>query len=206
MLTEPSQKHCLYIAPYRALVNEIEDRLADTLGALGYRVSNLAGGFEFDNFQNFLAVESHVLVTTPEKADLLFRTHPEYFENISTIVIDEGHMVDEGVPSQEELKNARKTLAEELAQRGTLGRGTLLEILISRLKQKLPQAHFLFLSAVMPDVNADDFVNWLSKNSQKPLKVEKAARPSRQTIVSFKWLKAPEEKGGYDGRLEYFNT
>src|SRR5205085_2033072 len=47
-LTDSSEKRCLYIAPYRALVNELEDKLVDTLGALGYRVSNLAGGFEFD--------------------------------------------------------------------------------------------------------------------------------------------------------------
>src|SRR6266700_6502557 len=159
-LTNSPQKKCLYIAPYRALVNEIEDRLAETLGALGYRILNLAGGFEFDSFQNFLAVESNVLVTTPEKADLLFRTHPEYFENIATIVLDEGHMLDEGVPTKEEI-DKDKTLAETLAQRGTLGRGDILEMLITRLKQKLPQVNFLFLSAVMPEVNVDDFVTWL---------------------------------------------
>lgn len=205
-LTNSSQKRCLYIAPYRALVNEIEDRLAETLGALGYRVSNLAGGFEFDSFQNFLAVESHVLVTTPEKADLLFRTHPDYFENISTIVIDEGHMLDEGIPTEKEVDQG-KTLAEVLAQNGTLGRGVSLELLITRLKKKLPQAHFLFLSAVMPEVNVDDFVAWLSKNSQKPLKIERTERPSRQTIASIKWSKlSTTEKGGYNGQLQYFNT
>ncbi len=205
-LTNSSQKRCLYIAPYRALVNEIEARLAEMLGALGYRVSNITGGFEFDSFQNFLAVESDVLVTTPEKADLLFRTHPEYFENISTIVIDEGHILDEGIPAQEEL-DEDKTLAKILAQNGTLGRGVSLEMLITRLKQKLPQAHFLFLSAVMPDVNVDDFVNWLSKNPQTPLKIERTERPSRQTIATFKWSKvSSKEKGGYNGRLTYFNS
>ncbi len=204
-LTNSTQKRCLYIAPYRALVNEIEDRLAETLGALGYRVSNLAGGFELDSFQDILAVESHVLVTTPEKADLLFRTHPEYFENIATIVIDEGHMLDEGIPTKREV-DKDKTLAQVLAQNGTLGRGISLELLITRLKQKLPQAHFLFLSAVMPEVNVDDFVAWLSKNSQKPLKIEKTERPSRQTIATFKWLKAQKEKGGFNGQLQYLNS
>ncbi len=202
-LTNLTQRRCLYIAPYRALVNEIEDRLADTLGALGYRVSNLAGGFEFDSFQNFLAVESDVLVTTPEKVDLLFRTHPDYFEDIATIVIDEGHMLDGGIPGKNEIDQG-KTLADELAQNGTLGRGVSLELLITRLKRKLPHANFLFLSAVMPEINVDDFVGWLSKNSQKPLKIEKTERPSRQTIATFKWWKvSSKEKGGYNGQLQY---
>jgi len=167
-LTNSPEKRCLYIAPYRALVNEVEDRLAEMLGSLGYQVSTLNGGFEFDSFQTLLAVDSDVLVTTPEKADLLFRTHPEYFEKIATVVIDEGHMLDEGIPAEEEI-DANKTLADTLAQNGTLGRGVSLEMLITRLKQKLPQIRFLFLSAVMPEVNADDFVAWLSKEGQKPL-------------------------------------
>lgn len=205
-LTKSQQKRCLYIAPYRALVNEVEARLADTLGALGFRVSNLMGGFEFDILQNILAVESHVLVTTPEKVDLLFRTRPDYFENLATIVIDEGHMLDEGVPGKTEVDKG-KTLAEELAQNGTLGRGTSLELLITRLKKKLPEAQFLFLSAVMPEVNVDDFVTWLSKNAQKPLKIERTERPSRQTIASFTWHPVSyKDIGGWNGQLEYYNA
>lgn len=205
-LTNSPQKRCLYIAPYRALVNEIEDRLAEMLGALGYRVSNLNGGFEFDSFQTFLAVEAHVLVTTPEKADLLFRTHPEYFENIATIVIDEGHVLDEGIPTKDEVESD-KTLADQLAQNGTLGRGISLELLITRLKRKLPQVNFLFLSAVMPEINVNDFVAWLSKNGQKPLKVDRNERPSRQTIATFSWSKVTsQEEGGYNGQLQYFNA
>ena len=205
-LTKPQQKRCLYIAPYRALVNEVETRLADTLGALGFRVSNLMGGFEFDILQNFLAVESDVLVTTPEKADLLFRTRPEYFKNLATIVVDEGHILDEGVPGKKDVDKG-KTLAEELAQYGTLGRGTSLELLITRLKKKLPDVQFLFLSAVMPEVNVDDFVSWLSKNAQKPLKIERTERPSRQTIASFTWHPVSyKDVGGWNGQLEYYNA
>ncbi|GHO65547.1 hypothetical protein KSC_044390 [Ktedonobacter sp. SOSP1-52] len=200
-LTNSLQKRCLYIAPYRALVNEIEDKLAEMLGALGYRVSTLNGGFEFDNFQNFLAVESHVLVTTPEKADLLFRTRPEYFENISTIVIDEGHMLDEGIPAVEDV-GEDKRLAEELEKSGTLGRGIPLEMLITRLKKKIPQVRFLFLSAVMSEINVQDFVAWLSKKGQEPLRIDKAERPSRQTIATFRWSKT---KSGHNGQLQYYH-
>ena len=160
-LTNSTQKRCLYIAPYRALVNEIEDRLAETLGALGYRVSNLAGGFELDSFQDILAVRSHVLVTTPEKADLLFRTHPEYFENIATIVIDGSHMLDEGIPTKREVDKDKSYFHRCSLKMALLDVVFHLELLITRLKQKLPQAHFLFLSAVMPEVNVDDFVAWL---------------------------------------------
>ena len=203
-LTQKEQKRCLYIAPYRALVNEVENKLAETLGAVGYRVSNLAGGFEFDAFQNFLVTESDVLVATPEKVELLYRTHPEYFENISTVVIDEGHILDEGITSPDELRTNRTSL-EELKKNGTLGRGTLLELLITRLKHKLPEARFMLLSAVMPEVNAHDFVTWLSQNRQEPLRIDPTERPSRQTIATFQWKQSSKEKDEPYSYLEYIS-
>lgn len=187
---------CLYIAPYRALVNEIEDGLSDTLGAVGYRVSTLLGGFEFDSFQNFLVHESDVLIATPEKTELLFRTHPEYFENLAVIIVDEGHIVDEGIPSKSELVGD-KTLLSELEQKNTLGRGPLLEMLITRLKLKFPDVRFIFLSAVMPEVNAGDFIAWLSREREQPLSIEEEERPSRQVIAKFEWI-TPK-----NGELEY---
>jgi helicase len=198
-LTSEEQARCLYIAPYRALVNEIESSLAETLGAVGYRVSNLVGGFEFDAFQDFLLRESDVLVATPEKVELFLRTHPDYFQSLSVIVIDEGHIVDEGVPSLEELDDDEETLRSKLDREGTLGRGSLLELLITRLKRKLPEARFLFLSAVMPEVNASDFVEWLSKNRQEPLRIERSDRPSRQLIAKFEWISEQ------NGELEYIS-
>ena len=114
-------------------------------------------------------------------------------------------MLDEGIPTKEDVDDD-KTLADALAQNGTLGRGISLEILITRLKQKMPQLRFLFLSAVMPEVNVDDFVAWLSKTGQKPLKIDRTERPSRQTIVTFKWAQGSEEKGGHNGQLQYLNA
>ena len=172
-LTTDDDSRCLYIAPYRALVHEIERALSETLSSLGYRVSTLIGGFEFDAFQNFLITESDVLIATPEKTELLLRTHPEYFENIDVIVVDEGHIVDEGVPSFVDLVG-EKTFREELEEKGTLGRGPLLELLITRLKRKLPEARVIFLSAVMPETNASDFVTWLSQERTEPLRISPA--------------------------------
>lgn len=202
VLTQQKQKRCLYIAPYRALVNEVVDKLTETLGSVGYRVSNLAGGFEFDVFQNFLLKESHVLVATPEKMELLFRTHPDYFEQIAIVVIDEGHILDEGIATEGELP-ANKTLVDEIKRNGTLGRGTLLDLLITRLKHKLPQARFLLLSAVMPDINMGDFVTWLSEKKQEPIKIDRSERPSRQVIATFEWLPRLQDKSNPNGQLEY---
>lgn len=197
-LTSRPESRCLYIAPYRALVNEIQSHLSNVLGKIGYRVSTLIGGFEFDTFQNFLLTQAHVLVTTPEKVELLLRAKPDYFEGLATIIVDEGHMIDEGIPSSEEIAEG-KTLLEELHEQETLGRGVLLELLMTRLKAKIPQSRFIFLSAVMPEVNAEDFVSWLCNRPQEPLRIGQSERPSRQVIAKFEWRSAN------NGEIQYLN-
>lgn len=197
-LTMKRDSRCLYIAPYRALVSEIEKTLSETLGSVGFRVSNLLGGFEYDAFQNFLLTNSDVLVATPEKVELFYRTHPDYFENLSVVVVDEGHVLGDGIAVSNDLDDGN-SLFKRLTQQGTLGRGPLLELLITRLKRKLPETRFVFLSAVMPDVNATDFVSWLTERGDEPLKIARAERPSRQVIAKFEWLSKE------NGQLEYLN-
>ena len=195
-LTRNPQSRCLYIAPYRALVNEIENSLSENLGSLGYQVSTLIGGFEFDAFQEFLITQSQVLIATPEKTELLFRTQPDYFNEVAVIIIDEGHILDEGLPTAEEIPN-NKTLLDELSEQGNLGRGILLELLITRLKIKIPNAKFIFISAVMPQINAEDFVSWLCKNQEEAIRIEPSERPSRQVFAKFEW------RSQANGELEY---
>jgi len=178
-------------------VNEIEATLSENLGAIGYQVSTLIGGFEFDSFQEYLITESDVLVATPEKVELLLRTNPEYFENLSTVIIDEGHILDEGIPSQDEI-SSNKTLFEEIDERGNLGRGILLEFLITRLRQRF-STRFIFLSAVMPEINADDFVNWLCEHQNEPIRISRAERPSRQVVGKFEW------RSKKNGEIEYIS-
>jgi len=190
-LSNDPSKRCLYIAPFRALVNQVERDLSKTLGALGIRVSTILGGFEFDAFEDFLLQESQVLIATPEKVDIFLRTHPEYFEKVSLVVIDEGHIVDDGIETE-----SSTTVQNQLKDQNSIGRGALLELLITRLKHKLPNAKFLFLSAVMPEVNSKDFLNWLNTQEDNLLTINPSERPSRQTIAKFDWI--TDENGELD--------
>lgn len=132
-------KKCIYIAPYKALTWEKEEELSKNLSKLWFSVSTLSWSYEIDEYQNLLIEETDILIATPEKIDLLFRINKKYFDNISYIVIDEWHIVWD-----------------------ISTRASLLEFLIIRLKIKAPHIKMLFISAVMPSSNADDYSSWLN--------------------------------------------
>jgi helicase len=201
-LTSSKDSKCLYIAPFRALVNEVETSLSENLSPLGFSVSNLMGGFEFNVFEEYLAVNSQVVVATPEKVDLLVRTHPEFFNNLSVVIVDEGHIIDEGI-SISASDGEDNELISEIERNSSLGRGALLEFLITRLKQKFPATKFMFLSAVMPDVNAQDFIEWLTQSSRESLRISEEERPSRQSIAKFQWI--GRKNTNKTGQLEFLN-
>lgn len=139
-LIENPDSKCIYIAPFRALTTEIEETLTNSLGKLGFIVSGATGSYEVDELQQFWIDNSDVLIATPEKIDLLYRLQPEFFENISLVVIDEGHIIGD--------------VSE---------RSPLLEFLIVKLRRKLEnKCRFLFISAVMTKINAKEISEWLS--------------------------------------------
>jgi ATP-dependent Lhr-like helicase len=100
----------LYIAPTKALVNDLEKRLYPPFASLGLRVGVRHG--DRDDLIN--GPKPHLLLTTPESFDvMLFRKDPA-LTTIRAVVIDEVHL----------LYNTQ--------------RGLQLSILISRLRQLLP--------------------------------------------------------------------
>jgi superfamily II DNA/RNA helicase len=140
-------KKCIYIAPFRALTNEKENEFGKYFSKLGYVVSSLSGSYEIDAFQDVVLNETNLLIATPEKIDCLLRFAPEYFNNVSLIVVDEGHIISDFST-----------------------RATLLEFLIIRLRIKIHELRTLFISAVMPPQNANEYSLWLNGNNTNVLR------------------------------------
>lgn len=173
-LTNYPDKKCIYIAPFRALTSEKEIELSKYFSKLGYSVSALSGSYEIDSFHDIIISQTDLLIATPEKIDLLLRVNPDFFNEISLIVVDEGHIIGD-----------------------ISTRATLLEFLIIRLKIKVPDLRTLFISAVMPPENATEYSMWLSgsnDNVLRSLKFSDSAvndewEPTRKLIGSFRWEK-----------------
>lgn len=165
-------KKCIYVAPFRALTNEKEEELSRYFSKIGFSVSSLSGSYEIDEFQDVILSQTDLLIATPEKIDMLLRLSPNFFNNVSFIVVDEGHII------------------------GDLStRATLLEFLIIRLRIKIPELKTLFISAVMPPENANEYSLWLSGKESNVLRslkysdsnVNEEWEPTRKLISYFEW-------------------
>ena len=165
-------KKCIYIAPFRALTNEKEEELSRYFSKIGFSVSSLSGSYEIDEFQDVILSDTDLLIATPEKIDMLLRLNPEFFSEVSFVVVDEGHIIGD-----------------------ISTRATLLEFLIIRLRIKIPNIKTLFISAVMPPQNADEYSIWLSKKDNNVLrslkfsdsKINEEWEPTRKLIGRFAW-------------------
>ena len=161
LITSPGAK-CVYIAPYRALVGELEETFINIFGDLGFKVSTIVDdAFSVDPFEELLIEEGDILVMTPEKLDLLQRAKPEYLENVQLFILDEGHVVNERE------------------------RGVKFELLLSRFKRKIPKARFIFLSAVVPQETLEDFAEWLNADRNDMITTD--WRPSIARKSFFEW-------------------
>lgn len=160
-LVERPGSKCVYVAPYRALANEIEQSFANLFHDLGYGASTVPGGYDQDEMGEDLVTVDDVLVLTPEKLDLLFRLQSELLEKVALIVIDEGHIV---------------------ADRQ---RGPKFELLVSRLRRRIPEARFLMMSAVVPDATLEDFARWLGGSSGQAISTD--WRPSVLKLGRLDW-------------------
>ncbi len=166
-------KKCVYVAPFRALTSEKEIELSKYFSKLGFSVSSLSGSYEIDEFQDVVLSDSDLLIATPEKIDLLLRLNPDFFKNVAFVVIDEGQIIGD-----------------------ISTRATLLEFLIIRLRIKIPEIKTLFISAVMPPENANEYSLWLSgtpDNVLRSLKFDDSNtndewEPTRKLISYFEWV------------------
>ncbi len=79
----------LYIAPTKALVNDLEKRLYQPLCALGLRLGIRHG----DRDDLTSGAIPHVLITTPESLDVMLFRKDAALQNVRAVVIDEVHLL-----------------------------------------------------------------------------------------------------------------
>ena len=152
---------CVFVAPYRALASEVERTLGSVLNDLGYRVSSVIGSYESDEFEEFLLRTADLLIVTPEKLDLVLRVRPEISEQFRLVVLDEVHMMDD-------------------AQRGIK-----FELLLTRMRHRIPTCRFLVMSAVLSDSTLQSFAAWLAGSPGKAIASD--WRPTIQRRARFEW-------------------
>jgi ATP-dependent Lhr-like helicase len=82
----------IYIAPTKALVNDLEKRLHTPLSTIGLRVGIRHG--DRDDLTNGPA--PHVLITTPESLDVLLFRGELALRSVRAVVVDEVHLLYNG--------------------------------------------------------------------------------------------------------------
>lgn len=147
-----------YIVPTRALVNQVTFELRRDFAKLNYAVEMAVPAFELDPTEaRLLGDKIDVLVTTPEKLDLLIRVDHAAVQHLTLVVADEAHNLQDGT------------------------RGARLELLLGTIKRERRDARFLLLSPFLP--NGREIVTWLGEDRALP-PIQVRWRPSRRIVGS----------------------
>lgn len=154
-----------YLAPTRALVNQLTRRLRRDFKHIGIVVEKVSPALEIDGLEAGLLTDSdqdrqfRILVTTPEKFDLMLRGEWEKKINrpLTLVVVDEAH----GLASE--------------------SRGIKLELLLATINRECRHAQFLLLTPFIH--NASEIARWLSPDSYKNIELGVAWSPNDRIIA-----------------------
>ncbi len=127
----------LYIVPLRALAAEKYEEL-QTFEPLGLKVGISVGDYDSPDpsLEKF-----DVIVATSERADSLLRHRLNWLQELSVVVADEVHLINDA------------------------DRGPTLEVTLAKLRQVNPKAQVLALSATIK--NSDELARWLEAEHVK---------------------------------------
>lgn len=165
------RNRCLYLAPYRALVSEVENSIGVTLSEIGFPVASLYGGSEANELEIQLSNIARVTIATPEKISAVLRITGGSLNDFNTIILDEGHLLD----SNE--------------------RGTTFELQLASLRpQLLDNNRVVFLSAVLP--NSDELASWLS--GTKDTLADNEWQPTTMRVGVVRWPRGGQARLDYE--------
>lgn len=154
-----------YLAPTRALVNQMTIRLRRDFAAIKIKVEKVSPALEVDGIEADMleeedpALQFRILVTTPEKLDLMLRGGWEQRINrpLTLVIVDEAH----GLSSPT--------------------RGLKLELLLATINRECQHAQFLLLTPFIP--NADRIARWLAPDSHSAIELGVDWVPNDRAIV-----------------------
>ena len=148
----------VYIVPLKALANE---KFKDFKKRYGLYLNVALSIGDLDSADPYLE-RYDLIVCTAEKLDSLIRHHAAWLSRVGTVIVDEVHLMNDP------------------------GRGPTLEILITMLRELLPEVQVIALSATIG--NPEELAEWLNAN-----------------LVIDNWRPVELHKGIYDGKnLEFY--
>jgi len=146
----------VYVVPLRALASEKYKTFKKDYPSIKIAISS----GDIDSSDSYLE-RYNLIITTSEKFDSLIRHKAPWLRQVKTVIIDEIHLLNDP------------------------GRGPTLEILITILREILPKAQFLGLSATIG--NPKELAKWLNA----------------ETVID-KWRPVKLHQGIYlDGEIEF---
>ncbi len=153
-----------YLAPTRTLVRQVTRRLRQDFESLGVVVEQVSPALEVDGVESELlreqdkAREFRILVTTPEKLDLMLRQgwEEEIGRPLTLVVVDEAHNIQEGA------------------------RGLKLELLLATINAECQMAQFLLLTPFVS--NAREVARWLGDNNSDDISLAVDWQPNDRVI------------------------
>jgi hypothetical protein len=140
-----------YLAPTRALVNQLTVGFRRDFSDLGIVVEKVSPALEIDGLEAGMLTDIErsrrfrILVTTPEKLDLMLRSgwEEKIGRPLTLVVVDEAH----GIASDQ--------------------RGIKLELLLATINRECRYAQFLLLTPFIK--NGPEIARWLSPDSNKSI-------------------------------------
>ncbi|MFA6903786.1 MAG: DEAD/DEAH box helicase [Gallionellaceae bacterium] len=174
-----------YLAPTRTLVRQVARRLRRDFEPLGVLVEQVSPALEVDGVESELLCEKNkdrefrILVTTPEKLDLMLRQDWEakIGRPLTLVVVDEAHNIQEGA------------------------RGLKLELLLATINAECRMAQFLLLTPFIS--NAREVARWLGDANSDDISWAMDWQPNDRAICVVKPVKGELRKGkSYDYRLD----
>lgn len=82
----------IYVAPMKALAAEVTDKFKSKLSYLGIRVKELTGDMPLTRSE---VTRTHIIVTTPEKWDVVTRKSESIAPLVRLLILDEIHLLDD---------------------------------------------------------------------------------------------------------------